>query len=221
MDLHVPSMTKTGTNVNKTNNFSLLEEYDQDYVRMSKEKLYDDEIRRHTQPVGKLTRVFTVVPGNYSVPMTPKVRGQPRLWMTQELLKEVYKRDSLFFRSKYHEPNNTKLRQEFMSQRNRCNRLLYKAKNKYTKQLYYHGTDELNETAIVKEVQSRRLNDVISKIMKQMKCPHCKRAFNEYNATLDFRFDLKENKFTMMTKNVLLRNGRTMKLKGFTKIPLY
>lgn len=203
-------------------NFSLLEDNEQDYIRMSSEKLYEDE-PQNTGAAKGYTQVFKRVPDvNYSNSMTPRIRTNPKLWMTHDLLREVFKRDELFFKSKYKEPNNTELRQDYVRQRNKCNRLLVKAKNKYTKQLYYYGTHNLNETQLVHEVQNRRLSDVLNTILKHIKCPHCTRYYDDFKlknrnrSRLTYKFP--RARF-MTRKTVTLRGGRNATILTATRHP--
>ncbi|KAL1453392.1 hypothetical protein WDU94_007532 [Cyamophila willieti] len=152
--------------------------------------------------------------------MTPKRRQEPKLWMTNALLKETLKRDTLYFNWKYKDRNNTALRRAFMNQRNKCNRLLMKAKNEYTKTLYYDGTKQLDEIGAVKKIQKKRLNDEMKILLKKLRCPHCTRLYHE-NATdsVEFKLKITRNVYRIVTRMIKGPNNSTVALRGFDKLP--
>ncbi|XP_026679769.1 uncharacterized protein LOC103509669 [Diaphorina citri] len=153
-----------------------------------------------------------------TIRMTPRPRLAPKLWMTKELIEQIHIRDSLFFQSKYHDKDNATLRHMYIKQRNKVNRILFKAKNQYTKRLYYQGTNQLNESVALLQVQKRRLNDELQIILRNLKCPHCQRYYNESSSlSPTFKPAIGRKHYTYVTKNVPFSNGGMHWLKGMRK----
>uniref|UniRef100_A0A8D8V4L2 Uncharacterized protein n=3 Tax=Cacopsylla melanoneura TaxID=428564 RepID=A0A8D8V4L2_9HEMI len=184
-----------------------------DFEQMGPQQMQAHEgIAEQTEP--NITQATESV-NNLTREMTPKPRTDPRLWMTDSLLKEIHKRDTLFFYWKYQDRDNPDARAAYMKQRNICNRLLVKAKNEYTKNLYYRGTEQIDEVAAVRRMQKKRLNDEMKILLKKLKCPHCQMFYHE-NETESEEFNLKitRSAYQFVTKMIHGPNNSTAVLSG-------